>query len=176
MLITDKFRKKTLFNYMHLTILLCGFLIVGCQSTQVQNEQKKNSSFNNIFHKDSTLYFANRTAPVSMRASFSIVHFSQPSLKTLFPSQTLVQSYKLQFRSISQNNQLIEQVTIITAGKKIILLDGPLFISGDTGLTLLSLEDSQFISKQRDVVLNFKYKNEAHFFSIQNHQLTPFSL
>jgi hypothetical protein len=128
-----------------------------------------------ILHQDSTVYFANRKASISMRASFSNTIKASPDTNKPLIIQPLFEGYKLQFRSIAQENMLIDQVSIVADGRNIVLADNSFFIPPNKGITLsVSLEDTLFISQQAEAVLRFKFNNASKIITIKNHQISEF--
>ncbi len=164
--------------------LLISLILTGCQTApskkvaanNTPSSSVKNHGRTSLFHQDSTIYFSNRQASISMRAS---LESSTPSdalsnSRPLF-IKDLKAGYKLQFRSIHQENILIEQMSIVAGGKLFIITEKPFFIPSNKSVNLsLSLEDSLFISQQDDAVLRFKYEGESQLLTIKSHKLNNF--
>ena len=146
-------------------------MLIACQAALPKETA---SSQHTLLHNDSTVYFNDRKASVSMRASFSnnIDHNEDSPI-----IQTLSTGYKLQFRSISRENVLINNVFIIAGGKRIIVSEGDFFVAPNKGITLsLSHEDSLFIQQQNDAVLRFTIDGESQLMNMKHHKLTEFTL
>lgn len=156
-------------------VLLLAALLMGCQSAR-PNQVEKNiatSEVNqSVFYQDSTLYFAEKTASISLRASFTQQVVSNEQSQELQP---LANGYKFQFRSTNTQNRIIGNASIVAGGKKITITDKTLFIPQNQGLTVsISLEDTVLIESQGQAVLGFEYNGESQLFTIINHQLAPF--
>ena len=153
-------------------LLLIVGMLAACESQQTRPENSKTSdsdtSSQNIIHQDSTVYFANRTASVSLRASF----ISQPA--SIY--QTLNTGYKIQLRSIQRRNISISQVSIIAGGRKIELSKKSFLLPPNKAIILdINLDDTLFIQQQADAVLQFKYDGKSQLMSLKEHQLSQFS-
>ncbi len=154
-----------------LTVVLFSFLISACQSGNVKPE--KNTPIKSTFNQDSTVYFAKRTASLSLRASFT--EAGEQKSTPASPIQILSRGYQLQFRSIQRKNIAVEQVSIIAGGKKITLTEKIFFVPANKGITLsVSLADTEFISQHNDAVIRFKYNGESQLMSIKRHQIEAF--
>jgi len=148
-------------------VFLCT-LIGGCQTASTKEASPSNPIQNSLIHQDSTVYFADKTASISMRASF----INNGSLE-----QPIADGYKLQFRSIKKGNVLISQVSIVAGGKKISLTEGSFFVPYNKGINLqLSKEDTLFISQHNDATFRFKHDNESYLMSIRQHKINEFIL
>jgi uncharacterized lipoprotein YajG len=149
--------------------VLLSLLLAGCQTTPSALNKTQSSAKSTLIHQDSTVYFAKKTASISMRASFSNTSGGV--------QQSLVDGYKLQFRSIQKRNISIRRVSIIAGGKKIILSEQGFLLPPHQGATLpISIEDTHFIAQQEDAVLRFKYEGESQLMTIRQHRLKEFSL
>jgi hypothetical protein len=159
-----------------LTVLLgLSLLITACANIDTDTPvAEKNTP--DIFHQDSTVYFSDKKSSVSLRASF-IQKTSAPSDTTtsIVTTQSLMNGYKLQFRSILKGNNAVEKISIIAGGKRIILSDTSLFIQTNKGLTInTNKEDTRFIMEQSDATLRFKFNQKSYLMSIRNHTLSEF--
>ncbi|MFT5117009.1 MAG: hypothetical protein ACI9NY_000536 [Kiritimatiellia bacterium] len=153
---------------------LCLLLIsiLGCVHAP---PPKKVAQQATIFHQESTVYFANKTASISMRASFSNALQNKSSGPLIV--QPLIEGYKLQFRTLKKDNLLIKQASIIVGGKKIVIADDAFFVPYNKGISLsLSLEDTQYISQHDNAILGFNYDNESLLVSIKSHKLSNFKI
>ncbi|MBX2809014.1 MAG: hypothetical protein KTR20_10330 [Cellvibrionaceae bacterium] len=113
---------------------------------------------------DSTEYFADRTASVSMRASFD----------TRNPS-AMSSGYKFQFRTISETPILLNSISIIAGGKRIFIEPGQVVLPKHKSVTLsLPLEASQFIATFPSALLQFKHNNISQLLAITLHRLQEF--
>ena len=150
--------------------LFIAALIGGCSITTPRQNTTEPPPKNHAIY-DSTVYFAKRTASVSLRASF----LNQPSNVLPGGPPAFAKGYKLQFRSISKTNRSISQASIIAGGKKIALTPEAFFIPLNKGATLsISLEDTNYIHQYNNAILRFKYNNESVFFTISNNQISEF--
>jgi hypothetical protein len=152
--------------------------LLGCEHTL---QTKKTDQPDAAFHQDSTLYFANKTASISMRASFTKPSSNKASgpLEAVSPLivQPLAKGYKLQFRTLNRDNLLINQASIIVGGRKIVIAKDAFFVPYNKGITLsLSLEDTQYISKHDNAVLGFTYDNKSLVVTIKNHKISNFKI
>jgi len=163
-------------------VLLClSLLITACANTDTSTDTSteiKNTS--DVFHQDSTIYFADKKASVSLRASF-IQETSQESIETDgtvtagVTTQSLINGYKLQFRTLLKGNNTLEQVSVIAGGKKIVLSDQSLFIQANKGLIInANKKDTLFIIEKGDATLRFKFNQTSYLMSIRNHTLSEF--
>ena len=168
--ITASLRKAAL---QRLTVLLSlSLLMTACVSTDAP-VAKKNTP--DIFHQDSTVYFADKKASISLRASFIQKTNESTDTTSNTTTQSLMGGYKLQFRSIFKGNSTIGHVSIIAGGRRIVLSDKPLFIQSTKGLTInTSIEDALFIMAYNDATLRFTFNQTSHLMSINNHTLSEF--
>ena len=140
--------------------MLFFWLLTGCQSTN--NEIPITSPYTYV---DSTQYFNDRTASVSMRATFTN---NSPS--------SMEHGYLFQFRSINQKPAFLNSISIIAGGSRFFLEEGQVVLPTQKGLTLkLSLEESLEIAKYPASLLQFRHNNQSYLFSIELHQLKVFS-
>lgn len=156
------------------TIALC-ILLSACQSTP---EPTKKVDAPEILHQDSTVYFADKKASVSMRASFiqrTIQGNQTDPLSQSTTTQLLNGGYQLQFRSIDKGNNSIEDVSVVAGGKKFSLSTTSLLIPQNKWVILgLTEEESLFIAQQSDATLRFRYNQTSYLMSIRNHTLSEF--
>jgi hypothetical protein len=154
------------------SLCLLALSILGCEHAP---PTKKAAQQDTVFHQESTVYFANKTASISMRASFT----NMPNNKVSGPLivQPLVDGYKLQFRTLNKDHLLINQASIIVGGKKIIIANDAFFVPYNKAINLsLSLEDTQYISQHDNAILGFSYANESLVMMIKNHKLSMFKI
>ena len=143
-----------------------GFLAIslgltGCQSQQA-SEKAPESPYTYV---DSTLYFAERTASISMRATFTD---QQPS--------TMTKGYKFQFRTINTQPAFLSSISLIADGKRIFLEEGQVVLPSQKGVTLeLSLENSLWLAKYPSALVQFRHGNDSYIFAIGLHQLKEFA-
>lgn len=155
-------------------LILFGVVILGCKNTPVIEKPVVKE---NVIYQDSTVYFANKTASISLRASLLNTIPSNKESNHPLVIQPLTKGYQLQFRSINKENISISQASIVAGGKKITISDAAFFIPYNQGITLsLSLEDTQYISQQSDAVLRFKYNNHSVIITLSNHTIKEFSI
>jgi hypothetical protein len=170
-LVTKNLKKAAL---QRLAVLLSFFLLLtACANTDAPVAEKHTPD---IFHQDSTVYFSDKKASVSLRASF-IQEISEPSntKESRITTQSLMNGYQLQFRAILKGNNTVEQVSIIAGGKRFLLSDKPLFIQVNKGLTInTNKEDAVFIMNQSDATLRFKFNQASYLMSIRHHTLSEF--
>ena len=146
-------------NRLHLFFLLLLLTLAGCQST---NDQIPAAPYTYV---ESTQLFDNRTASVSMRATFTN---SSPSI--------MERGYLFQFRRINQQAAFLSSISIIAGGQRYFLEEGQVVLPAQQGLTLkLSLDESLEIAKYPSSLLQFKYNNQSYLFSIELHQLKEFA-
>ena len=166
--------------------LLMLTLLTGCQNqgaitesgNQADNEtgestitNKESSTNAAIFYQDSTVYFAEESASISMRASF-LNQLQEQGEQVIQP---FAQGYRLQFRSLEEPPPSLGTVAIIAGGRKIELTGSSIIIPSKQGITFsISLENTRFISEQSDSVLQFKYQGESYFMLINDHRLSDF--
>ena len=147
------------------TLLLTSvltFLLAACASSPKETGIPPEALY---AHVDSTMYFAQRTASVSMRATFNRQGRT-----------SLVDGYKFQFRSIDEKPAFLNSVSIIAGGKRIFLEEGQIVLPTGQGVTLqLSLEDSNFIAAFPSALLQFRHNRESQIYAIELHQLQEFS-
>jgi hypothetical protein len=142
-------------------LVLCLLIVVNCGSSPQKKPESQISPFTFV---DSTLYFAERTASVSMRATFNN---AQPS--------GMNKGYMFQFRTISKNPAFLNSVSIVAGGKRFFLEEGQIVLPSQKGVTLkLPLNDSLFVAKYPSALLQFRYNNTSFIFSIELHQLKDF--
>lgn len=152
-------------------ITLCSLILIACQAALPKESAPAQHE---LLHNDSTVYFNDRKASVSMRASFSN---NTGQHKNASFTQTLSTGYKLQFRSISRENVLINNVFIIAGGKRIIVSESDFFVAPNKGITLaLSHEDSLFIQQKNDAVLRFAIDGKSQLMNMRHHKLSEFTL
>ena len=153
--------KKGVKNKWGLTpFLLFLVVLAGCQSTP--NEPAVVSPYTYV---DSTQYFDERTASVSMRATFTN---SSPS--------GMERGYLFQFRSINKKPAFLNSISIIAGGKRYFLEEGQVVLPNQKGLTFnLSLDDSLEVAKYPSSLLQFRHNNQSYLFSIELHQLQEFA-
>ena len=145
-------------------MIVLAMILIGCQSQATKPEAPVAKP---LIHEDSTVYFADKTASLSMRATFESENQSH--------QQELTRGYKFQFRSIQKRNVSISQVSIIAGGKKINLSENRFLLPPQKGITLnLSLEDTHYIDQQQDAILRFKYEGESQLMSLKGHRLIEF--
>jgi len=143
-------------------ILIFLILLAGCKGQLTQPPERPVAL--PLIYEDSTVYFADNTASLSMRASFESDSQSY--------HQTLTEGYKFQFRSIQKRNILISQVSIISGGEKINVSTNRFLLPPQQGITLsLSLEDTRRIAQQDEAILRFKYEGDSQLMSIKAHRL-----
>ena len=148
--------------------LLLPLLLSACQGTPTTPKKDQTTVSKPLIHQDSTIYFANKTASISMRASFTNTGGGT--------EQALATGYKLQFRSIQEGNVSISQVSIIAGGKKITLNEQGFLLPPNQGATLsINLEDTRYITGHPDATLRFKYEGESQLMSIKQHRLSEFA-
>lgn len=149
-----------------LLLLWLPLILAACQSGPTTPEKPTNKT--TFIHQDSTVYFAGKRASISMRASFTNTANGT--------EQSLVNGYKLQFRSIEKRNVSITQVSIIAGGKKISLNERGFLLPPSRGATLeVSMEDTRYITESADALLRFKYEGESQLMVIKNHSLSQFA-
>lgn len=150
------------------SILLFILLLSGCGTT-TQKPTPAASAQTPALDKpytfiDSTEYFADRTASVSMRATFDTTG-----------TATMSTGYKFQFRSISKSPIFLSSMSIIAGGKRFFVEKGQVTLTNNKSVTLtLPLEDSQFIGTFPSALLQFKHNNLSHILTITLHQLQEF--
>lgn len=153
-------------------IIFSVIALTACQTLDTKNTSTNSDAAikaKDVFYHDSTHYFADRTASVSMRATFLNTEDGD--------KQELVEGYKLQFRTINLKGGAIGQVTIIAGGKQITLSENGFIIPPKQGINLeLSLEETQFIHQQNDGLLRFKFQNESQLIQIKDHTLQPLNV
>ena len=159
-----------------LILLSLALTITACATNTLrptaESTSQEKATASELFHQDSTVYFADKKASVSLRASFIQETTQSPYEVT---TQSLMNGYKLQFRSILKGNNVIEKVSIIAGGKKITLLDKPLFIQENKGLIInSSKEEALFIMDKSDATLRFKFNQQSYLMSLRNHTLSEF--
>ncbi len=162
-----------------LILIISSLLILGCQTTSTtqQNPQSSGAKKDTLFHQDSTVYFADRTASVSMRPSFKNTINSNNDPQKPLIIQPLNNGYQLQFRTIRKNNIVLEKIDIIAGGKRIPISEGQVFIPANKGLRLsLSLENSLLINKDDKAILAFTFDGESFLVSIKYHRINEFTL
>jgi hypothetical protein len=143
-------------------LLLSSIFLSACGSAPEKNQQASISPYTYV---DSTLYFAERTASVSMRATFNR---EQPS--------GMAEGYLFQFRTISNKPAFLNSISIVAGGKRLFLEEGQIVLPNQKGVTLqLSLEDSLFVAQYPSALVQFRHNNDSQIFSIELHQLTEFT-
>lgn len=147
-----------------LTLCFLTLILSACQPTKEKPSSiSKAQAATGSIYRDSTHYFLNRTASISMRATLSN------------NSQTIIEGYKLQFRTIRNQNVAITDASIVAGGQYFSIANKEFFIDKQRAITLqLELNNTQLIQQQSDAVLRFKADGESLLFIIQNHQLQPF--
>lgn len=158
----------------HLLMLtLFGAFLFGCQTAGTPT--KPSEPQESIFHQDSTVYFAKRTASVSMRASFKNTIARGNNLQQPLKIQPLNNGYKFQFRTVRKDNVAIGKVDVIAGGKRIVVSNEKVFLPANQGLTLtLSLADSLFTSEKDDAILAFTFNGNSYLVNIKDHQISEF--
>ncbi|MFT6791198.1 MAG: hypothetical protein ACJA04_000398 [Cellvibrionaceae bacterium] len=114
---------------------------------------------------DSTVYFAERTASLSMRSTFKK---SQTA--------TITEGYKFQFRTINTKPVFLGSISLIAGGKIFFLEEGQVILLSQNEVNFeLSLETSQFLVSYTPALIQFRYNNESVIFTIDLHQVKTFS-
>lgn len=153
-------------------VIFFSAVLVACQTTSTRdkaNTANQAAKASDVFHRDSTHYFADKTASVSLRATFSNTENAN--------EQKLLSGYKLQFRTINLKGGTIGQVTIIAGGRQITLSENGFVIPPNQGINLqLSLEDTRFIHQQNDGLLRFRFQDESQLIQIQDHALQALNI
>jgi len=158
------------------SLCLLALTLASCVHTPSTTETVEKDT---VFHQESTLYFANKTASISMRASFTNTSSNEANGARSKPLivQPLAEGYKLQFRTINKDNLLINQASIIVGGRKIPIAKGAFFVPYNKGVTLsLSLEDTQYISQHDNATLGINYDDESLLMTIKNHKISIFKV
>lgn len=167
-------------NYLLATLSFLLIVLSGC--TQIPNQQQSHAPSENnddnaydVFHQDSTVYFADKKSSISLRASFIQYTDAQTNKTTEKPQQQLEDGYKFQFRTILSGNNVINRASIIAGGKRIILIDTPLFIHPQRGLTVgLNDADTAHIRAYTDATLRFSFNDTSYLMSLRNDKLSEF--
>ncbi|MFT6101903.1 MAG: hypothetical protein ACJATV_000343 [Granulosicoccus sp.] len=158
------------------SLCLLTLTLTGCVHTPSTTEAVEKDV---AFHQESTLYFSNKTASISMRASFTNISSNEAdrALNKPLIVQPLAEGYKLQFRTINKDNLLINQASIIVGGRKILVAKGAFFVPYNKGVTLsLSLEDTQYIRQHDNAILGINYDKESLLITIKNHKISTFKV
>lgn len=171
-------------------IVLIVLLMTACQSTPSQQTVPKsankpvNPNTDSVSGKaqtavkpkpkptyryiESTLFFDDEKASVSLRAAVHSPSVSNPSA-TVLP---LVSGYQFQFRSVNDTAVPTGNVAIKSDGDMIVVEAGHAFIPSGKGVTfVLGLKDSRRVNAASDAILLFDYKNKLHQVIIHQHQL-----
>ncbi len=142
-------------------ILSACVLLTACQTSP----EKQVVVVSPYTHVDSTTYFSERTASVSMRATFNRGQ-----------SATMSEGYKFQFRTISNRPVFLSSISIVAGGKRFFLEQGQIVLPSQKGVTLqLPLKDSVFVAQFPSALLQFKQNNTSEIFSIELHQIKEFA-
>ena len=130
------------------------------QTQQIDREANPESAYTYV---DSTVLFAEKTASVSLRASFGT---QDPGMK---------QGYQLQFRTLSDTPVFLSSISVIAGGQRLFVEEGQIVLPQKKGISLsLSLEESLFIGEYETALLQFRYNNESFLMQIRLHQLSEF--
>jgi hypothetical protein len=162
-----------------IVIISLSIALLNCGQLPVKDsgQETSNANISDIFHRDSTVNFANKKASASLRASFIQKNTEISSVTGSAVSQSLHNGYKLQFRTILAGSNIIDRASIIAGGKRIPLTETELFVRPNKGLIIsISEADTLFIHQQRDATLRFLFNGTSHLMSIRNHQLSEFIL
>lgn len=147
-----------------LIVVAVVLLIASCGSQKAKDAPPVQAPYTFV---DSTEYFADRTASVSMRATF---HREQPA-------SGMAEGYRFQFRTINTQPAFLNSISLVAGGKRIFLEEGQIVLPLEKGITLqLSLEDSLLVAQQNSALLQFRHNNTSHIFTIELHQLKPFTI
>ena len=161
--LSDTRRPVTIGFFYAFILLLAG---CGTVATTPESGQKSTTENSSLTFVDSTQYFREDTASISLRASFDTS--SNTSL-------TMVDGYKFQFRTLSDTPIFISSVSIIAGGKRFFVEEGQFVLTKEKGTTsTLPLDDSLFIADFPSALLQFRYNNESFLFEIALHQLKEF--
>ena len=120
-------------------------------------------------YRDSTLFFDEIHASLSMRVTFN--------KRTTFKkgANGLVKDYKFQFRSRRDLPVKISNIAITASGKRIFLEPGTLYLPKNKPLIFaLSATDSQFIQHQPQAIFLFEYEDNSNAVLIEEHKLVKF--
>ena len=140
--------------------LAISLSLIGCESQAPKPVVESPHT-----HVDSTLYFAERTASISMRASFTR---EQPS--------TMTTGYQFQFRTINTQPAFLNSISLVAGGKRLFLEENQIVLPSQKGITLqLSLEDSQWLAQYPSALIQFRHNNDSYLFAIELHQLKAFA-
>lgn len=138
--------------------------LVSCGTTD--NKPTKSATPSPYTYVDSTEYYLEDTASVSMRATFN----------NNAPQSGMVTGYKFQFRSLNPKPLFLSSISIIAGGKRLFVEEGQLVVANDKPITQnLNLQDSEFIAQYPDALLQFRANNQSVLFTIELHQLREFS-
>jgi len=115
---------------------------------------------------DSTLYFAEQTASVSLRATF---HQEK--------SAGMAKGYQFQFRTISQQPVFLNSISLVAGGKRLFIEEGQSVLPANKGITFrVSLDDSRWLASYPSALLQFKYNGQSVLKRISLHRLEEFTL
>lgn len=150
-----------------LFILFSCVLVLSCQTTGTLDNSNKNNDPGGTKPTveqgnfiDSTLYFNDKTASVSLRAPMN-------------ERGQLGSGYQLQFRAL--NSVPLKNIVIITGGERIVLERGLVYVSANKGLNYsLSLSDSLYIAVNPRSTLLFEFDGQSKIIEMKDHKLTSF--
>ncbi|MFT7386852.1 MAG: hypothetical protein ACI8VC_000087 [Candidatus Endobugula sp.] len=166
-------------SFQKIITISLSLLLLSCGQLPLKEngQQKETVGTNNIFHQDSTVYFTDKKSSVSLRASFLQKSIDTSSTAGSMASQSLINGYKLQVRTILPGTNVVDSASIIAGGKLILLTESELFLRSGKGLIIsISSEDTFFINQQRDATLRFLFNGKSHLMSIRGHQINEFIL
>ena len=159
--IKKTFLEKSI-RYLRVVISFGLLVLLGACAS---NPQEKTPPVSPYTFVDSTVYFAEQTASLSMRTTF---HKGQ--------SAVIAEGYRFQFRTISPTPVFLSSISLIAGGKRLFLEEGQVVLPNEKGVTLkLSIKDSQFVAGFPSALIQFKHNNQSFIFTIELHQVKDFN-
>ena len=147
--------------WIFLLVTLAVAALTACES-----QPDKNLISPPYTYIDSTLYYADRQASISVRASFNQQN----------NNAGLAEGYRFQFRSIRAEPVFLNSISIVAGGKRFFLEAGQVVVPNQQGVTLqLPLDESKFVASFPSALIQFRHNNDSYIFSIELHQLKPFT-